>query len=165
MLSTFVSIKLILILAKDHPINSTYNRLDSVDDKYQSNCLAAAFSFTMLSLAGRESCVLEANRSGKILFLVVLFWGFLISVSYNAILTSVLAYSSPPAPIESLEELLRSPDYTLFFRKSSSSRSYFENAPEKSTGKNSFFLSFSGSIISNCKTDMTCSISKTSISS
>jgi hypothetical protein len=109
-------------------------RFDSVDDKHQSNRMAAAFSFTMLSLLCRESCVLDANWSGKILFLVVLLWGFLISVSYNAILTSVLASSRTTPPINSLEELLNS-HYTLVFRFGGSTRDNFKNAPTHSIGK------------------------------
>jgi hypothetical protein len=110
-------------------------RLDSVDDKYQSNRLAAAFSFTMLSLVCRESYVLDASWSGKILFLSVLFWGFLISVSYNAILTSVLASSRTSPPINSLEDLLDSPDYTLVLKTSGVVRDFFQNAPNNSIGK------------------------------
>ena len=111
-----------------------------MDDKYQSNRLAAAFSFTMLSLCCRENYVLSGNWSGKILFLVVLCWGFLISVSYNAILTSVLAYSSPPAPFQNLEEVLQSPDYTLVFRTYGAARNYFEKAPKNSTGNQLLIL-------------------------
>jgi Ligated ion channel L-glutamate- and glycine-binding site len=111
-------------------------RLDSVDDKYQSNWLAAAFSFTMLSLVCRESYVLDASWSGKILFLSVIFWGFLISVSYNAILTSVLA-SSKTSPINSLEEMLES-KYTLIFRSSGVIRDFFEKGTENSVGKLGF---------------------------
>ena len=104
-----------------------------MDDKHQLNQLGAAISFTMLSLFCREIFVLHANWSGKFLFLVVLFWGFLISISYNAILTSVLTYSTPKF-IGSLEEILISPDYTILFRASGTTRGYFENAPDNSTG-------------------------------
>jgi len=106
-----------------------------MDGKYQSNHLEAAFSFTMLSLCCREISVVNANWSGKILFLVVLFWGFLIYVSYSAILTSVLAQSSPPSLIFDLDEMLASPDYTLVFRNSGVTRKFFENAPKNSIGK------------------------------
>jgi len=61
-------------------------------------------------------------------------WGFLIFVSYNAILTSVLANSNQPTLIESLEEILQSPDYTLIFRSFGATRNFFENAPENSIG-------------------------------
>jgi hypothetical protein len=110
-------------------------RLDSVDDKYQSNHLAAAFSFTLLSLVCRESFVLNASWSGKILFLTVLFWGFLISVSYNAILTSVLASSWTSPAITNLDELLHSPDYTLVLRPSGIVRDFFQGAANNTTGK------------------------------
>jgi hypothetical protein len=109
-------------------------RLDSVDDKYQSNWLAAAFSFTMLSLVCRESVVLDASWSGKILFLTVLFWGFLLSVSYNAILTSVLASSSSPIPINNLEELFESP-YTLVMRNTGMVREFLKNGQSNSIGE------------------------------
>jgi hypothetical protein len=109
-------------------------RLDSVDDKYQSNRLTAAFSFTMLSLVCRESVVLDASWSGKILFLTVLFWGFLLSVSYNAILTSVLASSSSPLPINNLEELLESP-YTLIMKNAGMVRDFFKNGQNNSIGE------------------------------
>ena len=100
-------------------------RLDSVDDKYQSNRMAAAFTFTMLCLCSRGGHGLDANWSGKILSMVILFWGFLISVSYNAILTSVLA-SSPP--IGSLEQLLDSSDYTLVFKTNGSITNFFKRS-------------------------------------
>jgi hypothetical protein len=109
-------------------------RLDSVDDKYQSNLLTAAFSFTMLSLVCRESVVLDASWSGKILFLTVLFWGFLLSVSYNAILTSVLASSNSHITINSLEELFESP-YTLIMKNTGVVREYFKNGLNNSIGK------------------------------
>ena len=100
----------------------------------ESSNLTAAFLFAMSSLFCRESFIIKTNWSGKILFLVGLFWGFLIFASYNEILTSVLAYSSPPAPIGSLEEMLESSDHTLVFRKSGSTRKFFETAPENSIG-------------------------------
>jgi hypothetical protein len=110
-------------------------KFDSVDDMYQSNRLAAAFSFTMLSLLCKESYVLNASWSGKILILSVLFWGFLISVSYNAILTSVLALSWTSPAITSLEELLHSPDYTLVLRPSGIVRDFFQGAANNTIGK------------------------------
>jgi hypothetical protein len=110
-------------------------RFDSVDDTYQSNRLAAAFSFTMLSLVCKESHVLNASWSGKILILSVLFWGFLISVSYNAILTSVLASSRTSPPITCLEDMLNSPDHTLVFRRGTAVRQLFRFASNNTTGK------------------------------
>jgi len=124
-------------------------RLDSVDDKYQSNRLAAAFSFTMLSLVCRESVVLDASWSGKILFLTVLFWGFLLSVSYNAILTSVLASSSSPIPINNLEELFESP-YTLVMRNTGMVREFLKNGQSNSIGE-LFHLHFT--TYSKCSND------------
>jgi Ligated ion channel L-glutamate- and glycine-binding site len=109
-------------------------RLDSVDDKHQSNRLAAAFSFTMLSLVCQESFVLNASWSGKILFLCVLFWGFLISVSYNAILTSVWASSRPSQPINNLKELYDS-QYTLIMKNTGPVKEFFQSASENSMGK------------------------------
>jgi hypothetical protein len=109
-------------------------RLDSVDDKYQSNRLAAAFSFTMSSLVCRESFVLNASWSGKILFLCVLFWGFLISVSYNAILTSVWASSKSLQPINNLDELYES-QYTLIMKSPGLVKDFFQSASENSIGK------------------------------
>jgi hypothetical protein len=110
-------------------------RLDSVDDKYQSNRLAAAFSFIMLSLFGKGISPLDASWSGKILFLVILFWGFIVSISYNAILTSVLASSKTSQPIDSLEEMLDSPQYTLVFKPTGVVAEFFQSAPESSVGK------------------------------
>jgi hypothetical protein len=77
---------------------------------------------------------LDGSWSGKFLFLTVLFWGFLISVSYNAILTSVMATSRMSPPITSLEEMLQSPDYTLALRPSGSVRDFFQSAPNNTLG-------------------------------
>ena len=79
------------------------------------------------------------------MFLVVLFWGFMISVSYNAILTSVLTYSSPPELIENLEEMLHSKEYTLVFRNVGTAWLYFKGAPQNSTGN----IFISSSVIIN----------------
>jgi len=110
-------------------------RFYSLDDKYQSTPLEAAFSFTILSLFCRENFMLNASWPGKILFLSVLLWGFLISVSYNAVLTSVLTASRISTPINSLEEMLHSSDYTLVFRTSGAVRDFFQNAPNDTIGK------------------------------
>jgi len=110
-------------------------RFDSVDDTYQSNRLAAAFSFTMLSLVCKESYVLNASCSGKILILSVLFWGFLVSVSYNAILTSVLAASRTSPPITCLEDLLNSHDHTLVFGRDMAVTEFFHSASKNTTGE------------------------------
>ena len=110
---------------------------DSITNKckFQYNQLAASFTFTMLSLFCREIYPLHSKLSGKIICLVVLFWGFLISASYNAILTSALATNRAEAPIDSLEDLLNSADYTLIFGTSGSVRDHFRKAPNGSTGK------------------------------
>jgi len=96
--------------------------------------LAAAFSFTMLSLVCKESYVLNASWSGKILMLSVLFWGFLLSVSYNAILTSVLAASRTSPPITCLEDMLNSLDHTLVFAKDTAVGELFHSASYNTTG-------------------------------
>jgi hypothetical protein len=79
--------------------------------------------------------MLNASWPGKILFLSVLLWGFLISVSYNSVLTSVLTASRISTPINSLEEMLHSSDYTLVFRTSGAVRDFFQNAPNDTIGK------------------------------
>ena len=109
-------------------------RLDQVEDEFQSNRFMAALSFTLSALFCREIVILDVSWSGKILCLVVVFWGFLISVSYNAILTSVLAASTAVAPINSLEELLLSKDYTLILPNDGAIRDFFKRAPFNSTG-------------------------------
>lgn len=110
-------------------------RLDSINDTFQSNHLSAAFAFTILSLFCRENFPLESKWSGKIICLVVLFWGFLISTSYNAILTSALATPRANPTINSLEDLLNSPDYTLIFLTSGATREHFQKAQNNTTGK------------------------------
>lgn len=108
-------------------------KFDSIDDKHQSNHIGAVFSFTMLSLICRVYFVQKADWSGKILFLVVMLWGFMISVAYNAILTSVLTSRKISAPINSLEELLNS-HYCPVWKASGSTREFFTNAPKYSIG-------------------------------
>ena len=122
-------------------------RLGSVGDRYGTNNLAVAFTFTVLSLFCRENFPLNTNWSGKIICIAVLLWGFLISTSYNAILTSALATSKPYSLINSLEDLLNSPDYTLIFQVAGSTRDHFRKAPENSTGKseNKNYISCFGS--------------------
>jgi hypothetical protein len=94
-----------------------------------------ALCFTVLSLCSREIVAMKADCSGKILILIILCWGFLISCSYNAILTSSLAVSNVSPPIKSLRDLLESQEYTLILRNSGSVADYFKMAPDKSTGK------------------------------
>jgi hypothetical protein len=54
--------------------------------------------------------------SGKVLMLVVLFWGFVIFCSYNAILTSVLSVAKVSSSVNSLEDLLVSTRFTPIFK-------------------------------------------------
>lgn len=109
-------------------LNNSYN------NEHKSKCLTTAMTFTMLSLFGREIFSLDTNWSGKIICLVVVVWGFLISVSYNAILTSVLASSTIVPTLDSLEDLLFSRDYTLILKADGSTREYFAKAQENSIG-------------------------------
>ena len=109
--------------------------INPLHDQDKSSCLAQAFAFIVLSLFGREIFSLDTNWSGKILCLVVVVWGFLISVSYNAILTSFLASAITVQSLDSLEDLLASNDYTLFLKADGSIRDYFARATENSTGK------------------------------
>ena len=94
-----------------------------------------AVCFTLLSLCCREIVAMKANCSGRILILIILCWGFLISCSYNAILISSLAVSNVSPPIKSLKDLLESKDYNLVLRSSGSTTDYFKTSPENSTGK------------------------------
>ena len=96
-----------------------------------------ALCFTVLSLCCREIVAMKANCSGKILNLIILCWGFLISCAYNAILTSSLAVSDVSPPIKSFRDLLESQDYNLVLKSSIDSRqtNHFKEAPENSTGK------------------------------
>ena len=109
-------------------LNNSYN------NEHKSKCLTTAMTFTMLSLFGREIFSLDTNWSGKIICLVVVVWGFLISVSYNAILTSVLASSTIVPTLDSLEDLLFSRDYTLILKADGSTREHFAKAQENSIG-------------------------------
>jgi hypothetical protein len=76
----------------------------------------------------------DESWSGKILLMTVLFWAFLLSVSYNAILTSVLASSISHITINSLEEFLESP-YTLIMKNTGVVREFFKNGRNNSIGK------------------------------
>jgi hypothetical protein len=69
---------------------------------------------------------------------MILFWGFLISCSYNTILTSSLAVSNVSPPIRSFRDLLESQEYTLILESSSVTTDYFSLAPEHSTGYTNF---------------------------
>ena len=118
--------------------------INPIQDQSTFSCLATAFTFIMLSLFGREIFSLDTNRSGKILCLVVVVWGFLISVSYNAILTSVLASSITVPSLDSLEDLLVSDDYTLVLKTQGPIREFFSGAAENSTGKFLIVVKFRG---------------------
>ncbi len=117
-----------------------------------SHSFSDAVCFTVLSLCCREIVAMKANCSGRILILIILCWGFLISCAYNAILTSSLAVSDVSPPIKSFRDLLESQDYNLVLKSSIDSRqtNHFKEAPENSTGKvflrhSSFcFMSFWG---------------------
>ena len=102
--------------------------------EYKSNCLATSFTFIVFSLFGREIFPLDTSWSGKILCFAIMVWGFLISVSYNAILTSVLASAPTITSFDSLEDLLKSKDHTLIMKTDGSIRDYFARAPETSIG-------------------------------
>ena len=110
-------------------------RLDPISDNFQSNRLKAAMSFTLSALFCREIVTLNISCSGKILSLAVVFWGFLITVSYNAILTSVLVSPSIVSPINSLEELLLSKEYTLIWNVEGPIGNFFKKSPANSTSK------------------------------
>ena len=109
--------------------------ISSDQNEQKSNCLTKAFAFTTLSLFGRELFSFDTKLSGKIICLVIVMWGFLVSASYNAILTSVLASSTSVQSIDSLEDLLKSRAYTLILKSDGSTRDYFGKAKEGSTGK------------------------------
>ena len=94
-----------------------------------------ALCFTVLSLCCREIVAMKANCSGKILILIILCWGFLISCSYNAILISSLAVSNVSPPIKSFRDLLESQDYNLVLNSSGLIADHFKTAPDNSTGK------------------------------
>ena len=113
--------------------------MSSNHNKHKSTCLTQALAFTWLLLFGREIFSLNTNCAGKIICLVMVVWGFLISVSYNATLTSVLASSTTLPSIGSLEDLLSSRDYTLILKADGSARDYFEKAQENSIGKLQIF--------------------------
>jgi hypothetical protein len=100
-----------------------------------NNSFSEAICFTLLSLGCRELTALKASCSGKILILIILCWGFLISCSYNAILTSTLAVSKITPTIRSLDDLLNSKEYNLVLRRAGSTTDYFKNAPNDTTGK------------------------------
>ena len=109
-------------------------RQDCIEEELHHNQFSTAFAFTMLSLFCREIFSLKTNWPGKIICLVVVLWGFLISASYNAILTSVLASSRSYPPINSLEDLLNSQDYSLLLKPEGSTRHFFRTAPNDSIG-------------------------------
>jgi len=108
--------------------------INSDHQKQKSYCLVRAFTFVTLSLFGREIFWLNTKWSGKILHLVIVIWGFLVAVSYNAILTSVLVSSTAVQSIDSLEDLLSSTDYTLILKADGSTRDHFANALENTIG-------------------------------
>ena len=125
------------------------------------HCLNTAFAYTMCSLLGRELFSLNTNLSGKILCFVLVIWGFLVSASYNAILTSVLASSVTVKSIDSLEDLLMSKDYTLILKSDGFIRDYFAKAAENTTGKilNSNFMIAETSLFCKPQNQRKCNLS------
>jgi hypothetical protein len=104
-------------------------------DLQECHSFLEAVCFTVLSLCCREIVAMKAKFSGRILILIILCWGFLLSCAYNAILTSSISITNVSPPIKSLKDLLESQEYTLIFRNGGSTADYFRNAPEKSTGR------------------------------
>ena len=98
--------------------------------------------FTLLSLCCREINAMKANCAGKMLIIIILCWGFLISCSYNAILTSELSVPKVSTPIKSFEDLLHSQEYNLILRNIGSTYDYFSTAPDNSTGTFVRFIEF-----------------------
>jgi hypothetical protein len=109
-------------------------KLEPKTDTQQCHSFLDTACFTVLSLCCHEIVAMKANCSGRILILMILFWGFLISCSYNAILTSSLAVSNVSPPIKSLRDLLESQEYTLILENGTVTTDYFRLAPENSTG-------------------------------
>ena len=109
-------------------------KLEPKTDMLQCHSFGDAACFTVLSLCCREIVAMKASCSGRILILIILCWGFLISSSYNAILTSSLAISNVSPPINSFRELLESKYYNLVLRNSGSTTDYFKASPDNSIG-------------------------------
>jgi hypothetical protein len=110
-------------------------KFQSKKDMLHCHSFSDAVCFTVLSLCCREIVAMKANSSGRILILIILCWGFLISCSYNAILISSLAVSNVSPPIKSFRDLLESQDYNLVLNSSGLIADHFKTAPDNSTGK------------------------------
>jgi hypothetical protein len=110
-------------------------KVEPKTDMLPCHSFSDAVCFTLLSLCCREIVAMKANCSGRILILIILCWGFLISCSYNAILISSLAVSNVSPPIKSLKDLLESKDYNLVLKSNGLANKYFKDSPENSTGK------------------------------
>ena len=102
--------------------------------KNKSMAISTSFTFTITSILGREITTFRTSVSSKILMVFILCWGFIISCSYNAVLTSVLA-ASKITPMLSLEDLLNSEKYSLVLYKSGAATEYFKSANDNEIGK------------------------------
>ena len=103
-----------------------------------SETITAAFSFTLLSIGGKDMTCEAASLSSKSLVLIVLSWGFLVSCAFNAQLTSVLAASKPTPPLRSLEDLLNSKIFTPIMKEKGIVTEYFQSAAKGTPGAFSF---------------------------
>ena len=102
--------------------------------KNKSMAISTSFTFTITSILGREIATFRTSMSSKILMVFILCWGFIISSSYNAVLTSVLA-ASKITPMLSFEDLLNSEKYSLVLHKNGAATEYFKSATDNETGK------------------------------
>ena len=100
-----------------------------------SSSLTTALWYTFLCLCNREVCDVGTKMSGNILKLVILLWGFMVSCSFNAILTSVLSTPNEIELIKNFEDLFNSGKYSPLLKASGSITNYFNESAKESTGK------------------------------